>query len=60
MRIVFNDGATRIFDGHLFLQGDAFAPFSDATVFADCRLDYETLTWLDGELDVAPEFVRQF
>ena len=59
MRVVFNDGATRIFDGHSLLQGETFAPLSDAIVFADCKLDYETLTWLDGELDVAPEFVYE-
>ncbi len=28
-------------------------------IFADCKLDYETLTWLDGKLDVAPEFVYE-
>ena len=59
MRVVFNDGATRIFDGRSLLQGEAFAPLSDVKVFADCKLDYETLTWLDGELDVAPEFVYE-
>ena len=59
MCVVFNDGATRIFDGRSLLQGEAFAPLSDAIVFADCKLDYETLTWLDGELDVAPEFVYE-
>ena len=59
MRVVFNDGAARIFDGRSLLQGEAFAPLSDAMVFADCKLDYETLTWLDDELDVAPEFVYE-
>ena len=30
-------------------------------VFGSCarKEDYETLTWLDGELDVAPEFVYE-
>ena len=59
MRVVFNDGETRIFDGRTLLKGEAFAPLADADTFADCRLDYETLTWLDGELDVAPEFVYE-
>ena len=59
MKVVFNDGETRIFDGRKLLKGEAFAPISDADVFADCKLDYETLTWLDGELDVAPEFVYE-
>ena len=59
MKVVFNDGETRVFDGRKLLQGEAFAPLSDADVFANCKLDYETLTWLDGELDVAPEFVYE-
>jgi len=36
-----------------------FAPLADEKVFNDYRLDYETLTWLDGEVDVAPEFVYE-
>ena len=59
MKVVFNTGATRLFDGRSLLKGEAFAPLSDEKVFSDCKLDYETLTWLDGELDVAPEFVYE-
>ena len=36
-----------------------FAPLADEKVFNDYHLDYETLTWLDGEVDVAPEFVYE-
>ena len=57
MKVVFNNGATRLFDGHALLKGEAFAPLADADAFADCKLDYETLTWFGGNLDVAPEFV---
>ena len=59
MRVVFNDGAIRLFDGRVLLKGEAFAPLADAKTFADCKLDYETMTWLDGALDVAPEFVYE-
>ncbi len=59
MKVTFNDGETRIFDGHSLLKGEAFAPLADAKTFADCKLDYETMTWLDGALDVAPEFVYE-
>ena len=59
MRVVFNDGETRLFDGRSLLKGEAFAPLADEKTFADCTLDYETLTWLGGELDVAPEFVYE-
>ena len=59
MKVMFNDGETRVFDGRVLLQGEAFAPLADADDFSRCKLDYETLTWLDGELDVAPEFVYE-
>ena len=59
MKVMFNDGEARIFDGQSLLRGEAFAPLADEKTFANCTLDYETLTWLDGELDVAPEFVYE-
>ena len=59
MKVMLNDGETRVFDGHVLLRGEAFAPLADADAFSRCKLDYETLTWLDGELDVAPEFVYE-
>lgn len=59
MKVVFNDGETRVFDGRILLKGEAFAPLADADAFSRCKLDCETLTWLDGELDVAPEFVYE-
>ena len=55
----FNDGAKRIFDGHSLLDGVVFAPLADEKVFNDYALDYETLTWLNGEVDIAPEFVYE-
>lgn len=55
--VCFNNGAKRIFDGHSLLDGPVFAPLADENVFNDYALDYETLTWLNGEVDIAPEFV---
>lgn len=59
LRVVFNGSEARLFDGRKLLTGEAFAPLNDESRFANYRLDYETLTWLDGELDVAPEFVYE-
>lgn len=59
LMITFNDGAKRIFDGHSLLDGPVFAPLADEKVFNDYALDYETLTWLNGEVDIAPEFVYE-
>lgn len=57
LMVTFNDGEKRIFDGHSLLDGPVFAPLADEKVFNDYALDYETLTWLNGEVDIAPEFV---
>ena len=59
LMITFNDGEKRIFDGHSLLNGPVFAPLADEKVFNDYALDYETLTWLNGEVDIAPEFVYE-
>jgi len=57
--VVFNNGDHRIFDGRRLLSGEVFAPLADEKTFNDFRLDYETITWLNGEIDVAPEFVYE-
>lgn len=59
LMVTFNDGEKRIFDGHSLLNGPVFAPLADEKVFNDYALDYETLTWLNGEVDIAPEFVYE-
>ena len=59
LMVTFNDGEKRIFDGHSLLNGPVFAPLADEKVFNDYTLDYETLTWLNGEVDIAPEFVYE-
>jgi len=57
--VLFSNGDRRLFNGKSLLAGEVFAPLADEKVFNDYRLDYETLTWLDGEVDVAPEFVYE-
>ena len=59
LEVLFSTGEHRIFKGRQLLVGEVFAPLADENVFNDYRLDYETLTWLDGEVDVAPEFVYE-
>ena len=59
LEVLFSNGVRRLFDGRKLLSGEVFAPLADEKVFNDYNLDYETLTWLDGEVDVAPEFVYE-
>lgn len=60
LRVIFNDSEPRVFDGHSLIgEGEVFAPLTDRAVFDDYKLDYETLTWLNGEVDIAPEYVYE-
>jgi len=52
----FSDGQNRLFDGRR-LEGEVFEPLKDAQCFSDWTLDSETLTWQNGEIDIAPEYV---
>ena len=55
----FNSGEQRLFDATYLLEYPAFAPLKDSKVFADFVINHGVITWLDGELDVAPESVYE-
>lgn len=59
LAVRFSTGESRIFDGRVLLDIEVFKPLADEAVFRDFKLDYETLTWLDGTADIAPEFVLE-
>ena len=54
LRVRFDDGEVRLFDGHS-LVGEVFAPLESPDTFADWKLDYETLTWNNG--DISADYV---
>ena len=56
LRVRFDDGDLRLFDGRA-LVGEVFAPLESAGAFADWKLDYETLTWNDGDIDISADYV---
>lgn len=53
----FNDGATRIFDFTPLLRYPAFNSLQDQGVFERVTIDYGTVVWNDGEIDIAPEYL---
>lgn len=55
MLVTFLSGETRLFDGTRLLDYPAFQPLRDEQVFRDARVDHGVVTWLDGEIDLAPE-----
>ena len=56
LRVKFDDGEMRLFDGRV-LEGEVFAPLKSAEAFADWKLDYETLTWNGGDIDISADYV---
>lgn|GEM_PF-118100 len=58
MLITFSNGETRLFDASILI-GEVFAPLDDETVFKDGKIDHGVVTWLDGEIDCAPEFMYE-
>ena len=54
--LTFNTGETRLFDANV-LQGPVFEPLCDEAVFKTASVDHGVVTWLDGEIDCAPEFM---
>lgn len=58
MILTFSNGEQRLFDATV-LSGPAFEPLSDISVFNNCKIVDGIATWLDEEIDCAPEFMYQ-
>ena len=52
--ITFSTGEQRLFDTTL-LTGAAFEPLKDEKTLADFIIFHGVMTWLNGEIDIAPE-----
>lgn len=61
MCLTFNDSCRKLFDFTLLLNGDnpLYLPLKDMDVFKKVTLDGWTVTWQDGSIDVAPEFLYE-
>ena len=55
--VTFSTGETRLFDSTCLLGIPAFAPLADESVLEGFRIQDGILTWLDGEIDIAPQAV---
>ena len=54
--IQFNNGELRLFDA-TSLEGPAFEALRDEQVFSSPVIDHGVITWKDGEIDCAPEYM---
>ena len=48
-----------MYDASQLLEYPAFQPLKDDGVFRDVRVEYGVVTWLDGDIDIAPETMYQ-
>lgn len=53
----FNTGEAKVFDFGPLLREPAFSPLSDPKVFAGVYIDYGVTVWLEGEVDIAPQYL---
>ena len=52
--VTFSTGEKRLFDATK-LEGSAFEPLKDEKVLGDFSIFHGVMTWLDGQIDLAPE-----
>ena len=59
LSLVFNDGKRRIFDFSSLSDSDekSYGPLKDMSVFKSFALDGWTVTWNEGRIDIAPEYL---
>lgn len=56
MLVTFNSGEERVFDSTV-LNGIVYEPLNNKEIFDSVTIDHGVLTWLDGQIDCAPEYV---
>lgn len=56
MIVTFSTGENRLFDATI-LNGPVFEPLKDPCVYKNPVVDHGVVTWLDGEIDCAPEYM---
>ncbi len=56
--VTFSTGEKRLFDTTL-LSGSAFEPLKNDEVFMNPTVFHGVITWDNGEIDIAPEYVYE-
>ena len=58
MILTFSTGEQRLFDATI-LNGPAFKPLSDESIFKNCKIVDGVVTWMDEDIDCAPEYMYE-
>lgn len=58
MLVTFSTGETRLFDSSTLI-GPVFEPLKNIDVLKNIKIEHGIPTWLDGTIDVAPEYIYE-
>ena len=58
MLLTFSTGEKRVFDATV-LTGSVFIPLINDDIFYDFKIVHGVITWLEEEIDCAPEYMYQ-
>ena len=58
MLVTFSNNETRLFDATV-LQGEVFEKLKDEKVFKNPVIEYGIVTWDEGNIDCAPEYMYE-
>lgn len=56
--VLFSSGEKKLFDA-LSVEGSAFIPLRDEKVFATVTVQHGFVSWADGSIDLAPEYIYE-
>ncbi len=56
--LTFSTGEKRVFDEEV-LKGEVFLPLDEDCIFRDFRIVHGVVTWMNEEIDCAPEFMYE-
>ena len=60
LALSFSDGKERVVDVKDFIASHpSFSPLQDKQLFSQFQLDGWTVSWQDGTLDIAPEYLYE-
>ena len=59
LKLTFNDGAVKIFDGKDIITKPLYQVLQSQAVFQRFELDGWTVSWENGKIDVAPEYLYE-
>jgi len=59
LKVKFSDGTQRVVDMAPLLDRPAFTPLRDKTIFDQAYVEFGVPMWCEGEIDIAPEWLRE-